>query len=194
MRLTKDATERSGRPKTILAIILVSYFMILLDNSVVFTGLPSIRTDLGLTTAALSWVQDAYTLVFGGLLLLGARAATWSAPAVRDRPGDLRGCLAAHRPGSDRIVVGGIARLQGIGAGPVRQTQPRRAPGSTLAYSHRGISHATLLVRSYAALLQRARPWMSRTPCGTRTGRCSGYFNSLRVLGRLLHAGHRRRP
>ncbi|WP_052436326.1 MFS transporter [Georgenia sp. SUBG003] len=74
MRLTKDATERSGRPKTILAIILVSYFMILLDNSVVFTGLPSIRTDLGLTTAALSWVQDAYTLVFGGLLLLGARA------------------------------------------------------------------------------------------------------------------------
>src|SRR3954462_12435499 len=48
--------------------------MILLDNSVIFTGLPSIRDDLDLTPAALSWVQDAYTLVFGGLLLLGARA------------------------------------------------------------------------------------------------------------------------
>jgi EmrB/QacA subfamily drug resistance transporter len=48
--------------------------MILLDNSVVFTGLPSIRADLGLSATQLSWVQDAYTLVFGGLLLLGARA------------------------------------------------------------------------------------------------------------------------
>src|SRR3954466_15414888 len=48
--------------------------MILRDNSVIFTGLPSIRDGLGLTPAALSWAQDAYTLVFGGLLLLGARA------------------------------------------------------------------------------------------------------------------------
>ena len=58
----------------ILAIILVSYFMIILDNSIVFTGLARIRDDLGLSTAGLSWVQNAYTLVFGGLLLLGARA------------------------------------------------------------------------------------------------------------------------
>jgi EmrB/QacA subfamily drug resistance transporter len=48
--------------------------MILLDNSVIFTGLPSIREDLELSATALSWVQDAYVLVFGGLLLLGARA------------------------------------------------------------------------------------------------------------------------
>src|SRR4051812_22076662 len=48
--------------------------MILLDNSVIFTGLPSIRAGLGLLPTELSWVQDAYTLVFGGLLLLGARA------------------------------------------------------------------------------------------------------------------------
>jgi MFS family permease len=57
-----------------LAIILVSYFMILLDNSVIFTALPSLQADLRLSTGELSWVQDAYTLVFGGLLLLGARA------------------------------------------------------------------------------------------------------------------------
>jgi len=58
----------------ILTIILVSYFMILLDNSVIFTALPSLESDLGLSSAELAWVQDAYTLVFGGFLLLGARA------------------------------------------------------------------------------------------------------------------------
>ena len=65
---------RNSKPAAILAIILISYFMILLDNSVIFTGLPSIRADLELSPTALSWVQDAYVLVFGGLLLLGARA------------------------------------------------------------------------------------------------------------------------
>jgi EmrB/QacA subfamily drug resistance transporter len=65
---------RSSNPVAILAIVLISYFMILLDNSVIFTGLPSIRSGLDLTPTELSWVQDAYTLVFGGLLLLGARA------------------------------------------------------------------------------------------------------------------------
>jgi MFS family permease len=66
--------RQSASPTAILAIILTSYFMILLDTSVIFTGLPGIRTDLSLSPANLSWVQDAYTLVFGGLLLLGARA------------------------------------------------------------------------------------------------------------------------
>src|SRR4051812_18475108 len=65
---------RNSKPGAILAIILISYFMILLDNSVISTGLPSIRAGLDLSPTGLSWVQDAYTLVFGGLLLLGARA------------------------------------------------------------------------------------------------------------------------
>ena len=73
-RTAEHRTAAGGNPAPILAIILISYFMILLDNSVVFTGLPSIRSGLDLSTTELSWVQDAYTLVFGGLLLLGARA------------------------------------------------------------------------------------------------------------------------
>lgn len=70
----KPAPTTTARPAAILAIILASYFMILLDNSVIFTALPSLQADLRLGTGGLSWVQDAYTLVFGGLLLLGARA------------------------------------------------------------------------------------------------------------------------
>lgn len=63
-----------AHPVAILSIILFSYFMIVLDNSIVFTGLASIREDLGFTTAGRSWVQNPYVLVVGGLLLLGARA------------------------------------------------------------------------------------------------------------------------
>src|SRR5213592_706764 len=58
----------------VLAIVLASYLMIVLDISIVITGLPKIRDDLGFSTTSLSWVQNAYTLAFGGLLLLGARA------------------------------------------------------------------------------------------------------------------------
>jgi EmrB/QacA subfamily drug resistance transporter len=58
----------------VLIVVLVSYLMIVLDISIVITGLPSIRDDLGFSTADLSWVQNAYTLAFGGLLLLAARA------------------------------------------------------------------------------------------------------------------------
>lgn len=58
----------------VLAIILVSYVMIVLDNSIVFTGLQKIHQELGFSDAGLSWVSNAYTLTFGGFLLLGARA------------------------------------------------------------------------------------------------------------------------
>lgn len=68
-----------ARPATphktaILVIILVSYVMIVLDTSIVLTGLPSIHRDLGFTDTGLGWVQSAYTLTFGGFLLLAARA------------------------------------------------------------------------------------------------------------------------
>lgn len=58
----------------ILAIILISYVMIVLDISVVLTGLPKIHRQLGFSESNLAWVQSAYTLTFGGFLLLGARA------------------------------------------------------------------------------------------------------------------------
>jgi MFS family permease len=72
----KTATAPSAirvHSTAVLAIILVSYFMIVLNASIIFTGLPSIQVSMGLSATGLSWVQNAYTLVFGGLLLLGAR-------------------------------------------------------------------------------------------------------------------------
>jgi EmrB/QacA subfamily drug resistance transporter len=71
-----EATRSAALPRrtAILAIILVSYLMIVIDISIVITGLPKIQQGLGFSPTALSWVQNAYTLAFGGLLLLGARA------------------------------------------------------------------------------------------------------------------------
>lgn len=58
----------------VLAIVLASYTMIVLDISIVITALPKIHRALNFSATALSWVQNAYLLTFGGLLLLGARA------------------------------------------------------------------------------------------------------------------------
>jgi EmrB/QacA subfamily drug resistance transporter len=63
-----------GPKAAVLLIIMASYLMIVLDVSIVITGLPSIRRELGFTRAGLSWVTNAYALAFGGLLLLGARS------------------------------------------------------------------------------------------------------------------------
>ncbi len=69
------STNASPRHATaILAIICTSYFMVILDNSIIFTGLPRIESAMHFSPTGLTWVQDAYTLVFGGLLLLGSRA------------------------------------------------------------------------------------------------------------------------
>lgn len=59
---------------SILLVIVCSYLLIVLDISIVIAALPRMQSDLGFTATGLSWVQNAYILAFGGLLLLGARA------------------------------------------------------------------------------------------------------------------------
>jgi EmrB/QacA subfamily drug resistance transporter len=58
-----------------LAVLAVAQFMVVLDASIVNVALPSIQTDLGFSENGLQWVVNAYTLMFGGFLLLGGRAA-----------------------------------------------------------------------------------------------------------------------
>jgi EmrB/QacA subfamily drug resistance transporter len=58
-----------------LAVLAVAQFMVVLDVTIVNVALPAIQTDLGFTADGLQWVVNAYTLAFGGLLLLGGRAS-----------------------------------------------------------------------------------------------------------------------
>ena len=60
-----------------LAVIAVSQLMVVLDASIVNIALPSAQRDLGITDADRQWVITAYTLAFGGLLLLGGRIADY---------------------------------------------------------------------------------------------------------------------
>ena len=67
-------SRHSTNPWLVLVLICFAQFMVVLDATVVNVALPSIQEDLGLSEANLQWIVNAYTLVFGGFLLLGGRA------------------------------------------------------------------------------------------------------------------------
>jgi EmrB/QacA subfamily drug resistance transporter len=58
-----------------LALLCTAFFMVILDSAIVVVALPSIDADLAFSAGNLQWVLSAYLLSFGGLLLLGGRAA-----------------------------------------------------------------------------------------------------------------------
>jgi len=87
--MTPIGTRRNPRPATpavpqdpaarrrwlALAVLAVAQFMVFLDETVVNVALPSIKTSLGFSQTSLAWVISAYVLAYGGLILLGGRAA-----------------------------------------------------------------------------------------------------------------------
>src|SRR5207302_7317076 len=58
-----------------LAVIVAAQFMVVLDVAIVNVALPSIKTDLHVSQEGLQWVITAYSIFFGGVLLLGGRLA-----------------------------------------------------------------------------------------------------------------------
>jgi EmrB/QacA subfamily drug resistance transporter len=58
-----------------LALLCGAFFMVLLDGTITIVALPSIGADFRFSEQGLQWVLSAYALTFGGLLLLGGRAA-----------------------------------------------------------------------------------------------------------------------
>jgi EmrB/QacA subfamily drug resistance transporter len=58
-----------------LALLCGAFFMVILDATIVLVALPAIQADIGFSEQGLQWVLSAYALTFGGLLLLGGRAA-----------------------------------------------------------------------------------------------------------------------
>jgi EmrB/QacA subfamily drug resistance transporter len=106
------------RPGWTFAIVSVALFMVVLDNLVVTTALPSIRADLGATIQSLEWTVNAYTLSYAVLLLTGA--------ALGDRFGrrrmfviglgmfTLASAAAALAPTTEALIA--ARAIQGVGA------------------------------------------------------------------------------
>ncbi len=65
----------TGRPGLRLALILVASFMVVLDFTIVNIALPSMERDFRVATSVVQWVVTGYAIAFGGLLILGGRAA-----------------------------------------------------------------------------------------------------------------------
>src|SRR3954447_21736210 len=65
----------TGRKNLVLLLLAAAQFVVVLDASIVNVALPSIGRDLHFSQDHLSWVVNAYVLVFGGFLLLGGRMA-----------------------------------------------------------------------------------------------------------------------
>jgi EmrB/QacA subfamily drug resistance transporter len=69
----------NSKPETshwlILVLLALAQFMVVLDVSIVNVAIPSIQRAFGMTAASLQWIVTAYTITFGGFLLLGGRAA-----------------------------------------------------------------------------------------------------------------------
>jgi EmrB/QacA subfamily drug resistance transporter len=122
--LTEPRTNRSkpapagGRLGVTLAIVMCAQLMIILDATVVNIALPGIAHGLQMSATGLSWVLNAYSLTFGGLLLLGGRAG--------DILGRRRMFLAGIALFTFASLAGGLATtgselliaraLQGVGA------------------------------------------------------------------------------
>jgi len=90
----------------VLALIAVAQFMVVLDATIVNVALPTIKVDLGFSEQSLSWVLNAYTLIFGGFLLLGGRAA--------DRLGRRRLFMAGIALFSCASLLCGLSQSEGM--------------------------------------------------------------------------------
>lgn len=101
--VSRSAAEPELDPKRwlALAVIGVTQLMIVLDASIVNIALPSAQRDLGITQGDLQWVLTAYTLAFGGLLLLGGRIA--------DFAGRKRALIVGLLGFAGASAIGGIA-------------------------------------------------------------------------------------
>ncbi|HWI75193.1 MAG TPA: MFS transporter [Baekduia sp.] len=73
--MSPSAAPQSSNKWLALALLATAQFVIVLDASIVNVALPSIGKDLDFSQDNLSWVVNAYTLIFGGFLLLGGRLA-----------------------------------------------------------------------------------------------------------------------
>jgi EmrB/QacA subfamily drug resistance transporter len=108
----------SRHPRLVLTLLATAQLMLVLDVTVVNVALPRIGDDLGLDQGAVPWVMTAYTLVFGGLMLLGGRLADLVGPRRMILVGlgvFTAASLACALAGNATELLAGRA-VQGLGA------------------------------------------------------------------------------
>jgi EmrB/QacA subfamily drug resistance transporter len=156
---TSASRSQSGMQGRVMILILVciAQFMLLIDDTIVNVALPSIAKDMQLSEGALSWINNAYLLMFGGFLLIGGRLA--------DLVGRKRMFAIAM---SAFVVASAICGL---------------APNSTVLIFARGVqgfagalmspAALSILLATFVADKERTRAlatWTSLTALGAATG------------------------
>ncbi|MDF8263861.1 MFS transporter [Luteipulveratus flavus] len=153
MNVATSAQKRTWLP---LAVVLVTQMMIVLDAAIVNIALPDMQRALHIAPPDLSWVVNAYTLAFGGLLLLGARA------------GDLFGRRATFASG---MVLFTLASLAGGFA---------TAPGQLFAArAAQGVGAALVAPSALAILMSLYSDARART-------RAIGYYTVVSASGAAI--------
>ncbi|MDN3356282.1 MFS transporter [Actinomadura sp. DC4] len=112
---------RVRAPGAALALITCCQLILVVDATIVNVALPSIRWSLGFSPEDLSWVVNAYTLTFGGLLLLGGRA------------GDILGHRRVFVAGAALFTVASLAG--GFAVSPAWLLAARAAQGVGAAFA-----------------------------------------------------------
>lgn len=117
----REAARTPTQPKrwTALALLAVAQLMLVLDVTVVNVALPDIGASLHLTRTEVPWAMTAYTVLFGGLMLLGGRIA--------DRYGPRRLTLIGL------VVFTGASLLSGLATGPAALLAGRALQGAGAA-------------------------------------------------------------
>jgi hypothetical protein len=149
-------TQSERRRWMALALVVTAQFMVILDATIVNVALPSIQRDLGFAQENLQWVITAYTIMFGGTLLLGGRLADWlgrrrlllvgarallSARCSATVGGPLSGAGSPNTAPRRRLASGGI----------LRRRRPARA-GRRAVIARAGITNTSPLRHSGCCL------------------------------------------
>jgi EmrB/QacA subfamily drug resistance transporter len=115
---TRTAAPRTTRKWWVLAVLCLSLFMVVVDNTIVNVALPTLSEELSATTANLQWIVDAYTLVFSALLLafgyFGDRTGRRRALQLGLLIFALTSGLAALSQTTEQLI--GARALMGVGA------------------------------------------------------------------------------
>ena len=150
-----------------LALLCVAQFVVVLDVTIVAIALPAIRQDLGFAPADLQWVLSAYTLTFGGGLLLAGRVA------------DLYGARRAFRSGLLIFAAASLACALAPTAAALIAARAVQGAGAALVAP----SALALLVATEPAGAARSRALAIWTAAAAGGG-ASGW-----VLGGLITSG-----